>query len=107
VEAFNRLRAQGVRVGTQDMKIASIALAHGVLLLTRNSLHFAKVPGLRFENWLDLIRRRRRWPARFSWRFVTEKGSSLLPGNSRICSRDAPTAAISAENSMAFVQGFD
>ena len=53
VDVFNRLRAKGVRVGTQDMKIASIALAHDVLLLTRNTLDFAKVPGLRFENWLD------------------------------------------------------
>jgi len=53
VEAFNRLRAQGVRVGTQDMKIASIALARDVPLLTRNTVDFAKVPGLRFENWLD------------------------------------------------------
>ena len=51
--AFNHLREQGVRVGTQDMKIASIALAHDVRLLTRNTLDFAKVPGLRFENWLD------------------------------------------------------
>lgn len=53
VEALNRLRAQGVRVGTQDLKIAAIALAHDALLLTRNAVDFAKVPGLRFENWLD------------------------------------------------------
>jgi tRNA(fMet)-specific endonuclease VapC len=53
VDAFNRLRAQGTRVGTQDMKIAAIALAHDALLLTRNAVDFARVPGLRFENWLD------------------------------------------------------
>jgi tRNA(fMet)-specific endonuclease VapC len=53
VETFNRLRGQGARVGTQDLKIAAIALAHDARLLTRNAVDFAKVPGLHFENWLD------------------------------------------------------
>jgi len=35
------------------MKIASIALAHEALLLTRNLRDFTKAPGLRMENWLD------------------------------------------------------
>ena len=51
--AFSRIRSQGVRIGTQDMRIAALALAHDAMLLTRNSVDFAKVPGLRFENWLD------------------------------------------------------
>ena len=36
-----------------DLKIASICLVHDGLLLTRNLSDFAKVPGLRVENWLD------------------------------------------------------
>ncbi len=36
-----------------DLKVASISLAHDVSLLTRNAVDFAKVPDLRFENWLD------------------------------------------------------
>lgn len=44
---------QGVRIGTQDLKIAAIAIAHDATLLTRNAKHFGKVPGLKFENWLD------------------------------------------------------
>ena len=48
-----RLRQERVRVGTQDLKIASIVLAHGATLLTRNLVDFQKVPGLRVENWLD------------------------------------------------------
>lgn len=47
------LRAKRVRVGTMDLKVASISLAHDVTLLTRNTVDFAKVPGLRFENWVD------------------------------------------------------
>lgn len=41
------------RVGAMDLKIASICLAHDCLLLSRNLVDFAKVPGLRVGNWLD------------------------------------------------------
>ena len=51
--AFARFRGMGVRIGTQDLRIACITIAHGATLLTRNTVDFAKVPGLRFENWLD------------------------------------------------------
>jgi len=49
---FLNLRRQGVRIGSLDLKIASIAIAHDATLLTRNSTDFAQVPGLRFEDWL-------------------------------------------------------
>ena len=52
-QLFLNLRRQGVRIGSMDLKIACIALAHDVTLLTRNASDFAQVPGLRFENWLD------------------------------------------------------
>ncbi|MFZ2279272.1 MAG: type II toxin-antitoxin system VapC family toxin [Prosthecobacter sp.] len=48
-----KLRRDGVRIGTHDLKIACITLAHDALLLTRNTVDFAQVPGLRFENWAD------------------------------------------------------
>ena len=50
---FADLRSKGIRIGTMDLRIASITLAHDATLLTRNSVDFAQVPGLRFENWLD------------------------------------------------------
>lgn len=50
---FADLHRQGVRLGSMDLKIACIALAHDATLLTRNARDFARVPGLRFENWLD------------------------------------------------------
>lgn len=49
---FARLRRQGVRIGTMDLRIACIVMEHDALLLTRNTLDFEKVPGLKFENWL-------------------------------------------------------
>jgi len=53
VETFHRLRAQRLKVGTMDLKIAAIVLSHSALLLSRNLVDFQKVPGLRVENWLD------------------------------------------------------
>ena len=52
-EIFEELRGQRLRVGTMDLKIAAICLAHDALLLTRNILEFTKIPGLQVENWLD------------------------------------------------------
>jgi tRNA(fMet)-specific endonuclease VapC len=53
VACFSRLRGGGVRIGTMDLKIASIALVHGALRLSANLRDFQQVPGLRVENWLD------------------------------------------------------
>jgi len=50
---FKSFRQQGIRIGTMDLKIACIALEYDAVVLTRNSVDFAKVPGLRIENWLD------------------------------------------------------
>jgi tRNA(fMet)-specific endonuclease VapC len=52
-ELFLHLRREGVRIGSMDLKIACIALAQNITLLTRNAIDFAQVPGLQFENWLD------------------------------------------------------
>lgn len=52
VAVFEQLDRKRVRVGSNDLKIAAITLAHEATLLTRNSVDFAKVPGLVFENWL-------------------------------------------------------
>ena len=50
---FHRLKDAGIRIGTMDLKIAAICMAHDAMLLSRNMVDFAKVPGLRVENWLD------------------------------------------------------
>ncbi len=52
-QRFAAFRAKGLRIGTLDLRIACIVLEYDATLLTRNSVDFAKVPGLRFENWLD------------------------------------------------------
>src|SRR5205823_2093766 len=48
---FNQLAASKVRVKTMDLRIAAIALANGLILVTRNARDFAKVPGLLIDDW--------------------------------------------------------
>jgi tRNA(fMet)-specific endonuclease VapC len=49
---YASLKRQGIRIGAQDLKIASIALANDALLLSANLVDFQKVPGLKVEDWL-------------------------------------------------------
>ncbi len=48
---FEELRQAQVRIGTMDLRIASIALSKGLVLLTRNTSDFSKVPGLVMKDW--------------------------------------------------------
>ena len=50
---FSALKAAKTRIGTMDLKIASIALANDATLLSRNIVDFQNVPGLRVINWLS------------------------------------------------------
>jgi len=50
-DVFNDLRQQRIRIGTMDLRIASIALATGMTVLTRNSVDFRQVPNLEIEDW--------------------------------------------------------
>jgi len=49
---LDRLRAQRLGIGTLDLRIASIAMANGARLLSRNLRDFQRVPGLAVEDWL-------------------------------------------------------
>ncbi len=48
---FESLKKERIRIGTMDLRIASIALANNMTLLTRNTVDFERVLGLRFEDW--------------------------------------------------------
>jgi tRNA(fMet)-specific endonuclease VapC len=49
VEAWKSSR---IRVGTMDLRIAAIAVSNGLTLVTRNSVDFERVSGLKLEDWL-------------------------------------------------------
>jgi tRNA(fMet)-specific endonuclease VapC len=48
---FSSLRAHRARVGTQDLRIAAIALSQEATLVTRNRQDFAGIPSLQVEDW--------------------------------------------------------
>lgn len=45
------LETQGEVIGAMDMLIAAIALANDLTLVTHNSKEFARIPGLKLEDW--------------------------------------------------------
>ena len=54
LDAYNRyteLRGQRIRIGIQDLRIASIALSINAILVTRNQQDFSRFPGLVWEDW--------------------------------------------------------
>ena len=54
-EVFGALKAQlendGNRLDDFDLAIAACALVHKITLVTNNTVHFARIPGLRLDNW--------------------------------------------------------
>jgi tRNA(fMet)-specific endonuclease VapC len=50
-EQYQLMRGSRIRVGTQDMRIASIALVNSLVVVTRNRRDFGRLPGLSIEDW--------------------------------------------------------
>lgn len=53
---YARIRAQlersGTPIGSYDLQIAAIALAHDLTLVTHNAREFSRVEGLNLEDWI-------------------------------------------------------
>jgi tRNA(fMet)-specific endonuclease VapC len=48
---YETLKKQKIRIGTQDLRIAAIALAVNGIVVTRNQKYFAKIPRLILADW--------------------------------------------------------
>jgi tRNA(fMet)-specific endonuclease VapC len=50
-EIYDELRKQRIRIGAMDLRIASIAIANQLTLLTKNTVDFERVPNLVYSDW--------------------------------------------------------
>lgn len=48
---FDEMKRQKIRVGTMDLRIASIAIAQNAVLVSRNLVDFERIPNLTVEDW--------------------------------------------------------
>ena len=48
---MRRLQKQRLRIGSQDLRIAAIALLHGFTVVASNHRDFAQVPKLKIADW--------------------------------------------------------
>lgn len=48
---YAALKKQKLNVGSNDLKIASIAIETGAIVVTRNRRDFARIPGVVIEDW--------------------------------------------------------
>ena len=57
LENYAKLRAglerQGCKLDSMDLFIAASALAEDLTLVTHNTKHFSRVPGLKLEDWIQ------------------------------------------------------
>lgn len=47
------LQLKGTPIGPYDVQVAGVAMARDLILVTRNTREFERVPGLRVENWYE------------------------------------------------------
>ena len=53
-EIRHYLEKQGKPIGDMDIFIAATALEEDLILVTGNTDHFSRIPGLKIENWMEV-----------------------------------------------------
>jgi tRNA(fMet)-specific endonuclease VapC len=48
-----KLRKHGLMIDVFDLLIGASAVAHSMILVTRNIKHFERIEGIRIENWIE------------------------------------------------------
>lgn len=48
-----QLEQKGIKIGDMDTLIAATALEEDLILVTGNTNHFARIPGIKIENWIE------------------------------------------------------
>ncbi len=52
-KVFQQLKSNKIRIGSMDLKIASIAIANEAILVSRNLKDFEKVSDLTVQDWTN------------------------------------------------------
>jgi len=52
-ELLHQLYSMGQPIGLEDVMIGSIALCNSLTIVSANTKHFGKIPGLQVENWFS------------------------------------------------------
>ena len=52
-EIRHALTSKGIIIGDMDILIAVTARHHGLTLVTHNTKHFSKIPGIKCVDWVD------------------------------------------------------
>ena len=52
MDVFSELKSQRFRVSTIDLRIAAIAIANQVTLVTNNTVDFERIPNLLLDDWM-------------------------------------------------------
>jgi len=50
----SELRRKGQPIGDIDLLIAGVAVSRGLTLVTNNTKHFERIPGISLDNWLTV-----------------------------------------------------
>ena len=51
IQRFLQLRSLRLNVGLMDLRLAAVALENGLIIVTRNTRDFGRIPGLQSEDW--------------------------------------------------------
>jgi tRNA(fMet)-specific endonuclease VapC len=52
-DIYHGLEMQGLKLDQEDVKIAATGIRHKAVVVTNNTKHFARVPNIRLENWIE------------------------------------------------------
>ncbi|MGV3720151.1 MAG: type II toxin-antitoxin system VapC family toxin, partial [Actinomycetota bacterium] len=52
---FQQIPPEVKRKGPRDCRIAATAMAHGAIVVTHNTRDFARIPGVRYEDWASSL----------------------------------------------------
>jgi tRNA(fMet)-specific endonuclease VapC len=55
-DIYHTLESKGEVLDKEDVKIAATGIRHRATVVTNNTKHFARVPGIRLENWIEASR---------------------------------------------------